>query len=188
MEPTIYKPSIYKGAGIYKAGAGGGGGSNFDFGQMLEPKTMPDGRIWATKNLIMAPFPHGAEAPNGDPAGDYIMDRGICMDKAALSFIVTNRGVICPGWNVPTRDEYQALFSACNFSYSTLNNAGFNIQLTGVKRNGAWDGFNQYAYYWTRTAGGIGTYRAYFKPSDPLDVNNASRDESLLAVRLIKDE
>ena len=26
MEPTIYKPSIYKGAGIYKAGAAGGGG------------------------------------------------------------------------------------------------------------------------------------------------------------------
>lgn len=25
MEPTIYKPSIYKGAGVYKAGAGGGG-------------------------------------------------------------------------------------------------------------------------------------------------------------------
>lgn len=31
MEPTIYKPSIYKGAGIYKAGAeGGGGGENPD--------------------------------------------------------------------------------------------------------------------------------------------------------------
>lgn len=28
MEPTIYKPSIYKGAGIYKTGAGGGGGVN----------------------------------------------------------------------------------------------------------------------------------------------------------------
>lgn len=30
MEPTIYKPSIYKGAGIYKAGgeSGGGGGSS----------------------------------------------------------------------------------------------------------------------------------------------------------------
>ena len=27
MEPTIYKPSIYKGAGIYKAGAAGGGGA-----------------------------------------------------------------------------------------------------------------------------------------------------------------
>jgi hypothetical protein len=26
MEPTIYKPSIYKGAGIYKVGAEGGGG------------------------------------------------------------------------------------------------------------------------------------------------------------------
>ena len=27
MEPTIYKPSIYNGAGIYKTGAGGGGGT-----------------------------------------------------------------------------------------------------------------------------------------------------------------
>ena len=26
MEPTIYKPSIYNGAGIYNNGAGGGGG------------------------------------------------------------------------------------------------------------------------------------------------------------------
>lgn len=26
MEPTIYKPSIYKGAGVYKTGAGAGGG------------------------------------------------------------------------------------------------------------------------------------------------------------------
>ena len=26
MEPTIYKPSIYKGTGIYNTGAGGGGG------------------------------------------------------------------------------------------------------------------------------------------------------------------
>lgn len=26
MEPTIYKPSIYKGAGIYKTGTEGGGG------------------------------------------------------------------------------------------------------------------------------------------------------------------
>ena len=28
MEPTIYNPSIYKGAGIYKAGAEGGGGGD----------------------------------------------------------------------------------------------------------------------------------------------------------------
>lgn len=30
MEPTIYKPSIYKGAGIYKTGAEGGGGGGSD--------------------------------------------------------------------------------------------------------------------------------------------------------------
>lgn len=34
MEPTIYKPSVYKGAGIYKTGAegGGGGGGNLPEG------------------------------------------------------------------------------------------------------------------------------------------------------------
>lgn len=31
MEPTIYKPNIYKGAGIYNTGAGGGGGVNGDY-------------------------------------------------------------------------------------------------------------------------------------------------------------
>ena len=45
MEPTIYKPSIYKGAGIYKTGLEGGGGvdddyetdfSNFDFIQKID--------------------------------------------------------------------------------------------------------------------------------------------------------
>lgn len=30
MEPTIYKPSIYNGAGIYKSAAGGGGGGGVD--------------------------------------------------------------------------------------------------------------------------------------------------------------
>ena len=37
MEPTIYKPSIYKGAGVYKTGAAGGGG-----GQILDGTTPPD--------------------------------------------------------------------------------------------------------------------------------------------------
>ena len=35
MEPTIYKPSIYNGAGIYNNGAGGGGGGGQDFGVFL---------------------------------------------------------------------------------------------------------------------------------------------------------
>lgn len=57
MEPTIYKPSIYEGAGVYKTGAGGGGGdgyetdfSNFDFTQKIDvPQkgflTFYDGRL-----------------------------------------------------------------------------------------------------------------------------------------------
>ena len=34
MEPTIYKPSIYKGAGIYNTGANGGGGGGDNYKKM----------------------------------------------------------------------------------------------------------------------------------------------------------
>lgn len=37
MEPTIYKPSIYKGAGIYKTGAEGGGGGGGDLPEGYTP-------------------------------------------------------------------------------------------------------------------------------------------------------
>lgn len=37
MEPMIYKPSIYKGAGIYKTGAGGGGGGGGDLPEGYTP-------------------------------------------------------------------------------------------------------------------------------------------------------
>ena len=37
MEPTIYKPSIYKGAGIYKIGADGGGGGGGDLPEGYTP-------------------------------------------------------------------------------------------------------------------------------------------------------
>lgn len=40
MEPTIYKPSIYKGAGIYKTGAeGGGGGGGVPYLKNIMPTT-----------------------------------------------------------------------------------------------------------------------------------------------------
>lgn len=40
MEPTIYKPSIYKGAGIYKGADGGGGGDLPDAFELLENKAI----------------------------------------------------------------------------------------------------------------------------------------------------
>jgi hypothetical protein len=64
MEPTIYKPSIYNGAGIYKAGAeGGGGGGDIE---LLKYVSVYDGtneiakkedkkysfRIGSTKNIF----------------------------------------------------------------------------------------------------------------------------------------
>lgn len=184
MEPTIYKPSIYKGAGIYKILAAGGGGNNFDFGQSLEAKLMPDGRTWATKNLTLAPFPDGATGYNNDSAN--IINYGLMMNWTAVQYIVNNKDVFCPGWNVPTKSEFDTLLNSCNRNYSQLNAAGFNIQLCGRKEPDSWDGLGTFGTLWTRTAGGVGHYRAFLQ--NGLIAVDATWNHSLIALRLIKDE
>lgn len=52
MEPTIYKPSIYKGAGIYKSGAeGGGGGLPDTYVQLLYLRNKNDAWVKIPANI-----------------------------------------------------------------------------------------------------------------------------------------
>lgn len=177
-------PTIYKGESIYKTGGGGGGVSNnFDIGQFLDGKLMPDGRMWATKNLIFAPWPNGAEPYNEQ--NSFLFDYGIYMNFDAIQFLVTNRSVLCPGWNVPTRNELLALFNSCNNNFNTLNGAGFNIQLGGGKRPDNWEGRTQYEFLWSRSSSSIGGWHAVIQ-SGLLAVSEIW-GSSLLNVRLIKD-
>lgn len=178
------RPTVYNASSVYKTGGGGGGSNNFDIGQFLDGKLMPDGRIWATKNISLIPFPNGANGPNADSS--LILGYGLCINWDALGYLISNKDIFCPGWNVPTRQEYLDLFNACNNQYSVLNGNGFNVQLTGTYRGGQWDGQAQYTFYWTRTSGGIGARVAYFKPSDPLQIAETWVTD-LLPVRLIKD-
>lgn len=159
-------------------------GSGFDIGQSLDGKLMPDGRIWATANLIFAPWPNGASPYDG--VNSYLLNYGIYMNWDAMQFLVTNRATFCPGWNVPTKAEIQALFTACNSNFNTLNAAGFNIQLGGGKRPDNWDGRAQYACIWSRTSSSIGGWHGLIQ-SGLLDVGEAWAS-SLINVRLIKDQ
>lgn len=181
------KPTIYNSPSIYKlGGSGGGGGSNFDFGQSLDAKVMPDGRTWATKNLILAPFPDGASGYADD--SNNIITYGLMMSFYAVQYIVTNKDLFCPGWNVPTRTEFKALLTSCNNNFSTLNSAGFNIQLCGRKASGGWEGINTFGEFWTRTAGSGGlSYKAFIQ-NGIVDCDNTQWNWALLGVRLIKDE
>lgn len=98
MEPTIYKPSIYKGAGIYKNGAGGGGDNGFklftDFSQYDENERMDYPIIGAANNPIDSLYTttkqkYGIKiiAPNNDlvaASNPYEFD--IDYKKICLSF------------------------------------------------------------------------------------------------------
>lgn len=101
MEPTIYKPSIYKGAGIYKTGAegGGGGGDLPDAFEFLENKAIRwNSNSYNTPNFNIATCDNGGKIyikiyqPNTDGTSGNIdnlfgMSNGGEPDEGAMLYI-----------------------------------------------------------------------------------------------------
>lgn len=101
MEPTIYKPSIYKGAGIYKNGAGGGGNNGIkiftDFSQYNENDRTDYPIIGTAANPFDSIYTITKEkyalklvAPNNDSASatsPYVFD--IDYSKIYISFKIS---------------------------------------------------------------------------------------------------
>jgi uncharacterized protein (TIGR02145 family) len=131
MEPTIYKPSIYKGAGIYKIGAegGGGGGGNtikigtHDYKWVL----MPDGKKWLAQNLELI-FPTlvigETSSTSSYPQAHYYDNNqttysvfggsrpcGLLYNQKAVDYLVNHNNLIA-GCHVPTTTEWNDLFSS----------------------------------------------------------------------------
>jgi uncharacterized protein (TIGR02145 family) len=144
MEPKIYKPSIYKGAGIYNGtggiyngcgvyndGAGGGGSDNIIGGREYPVVDMPDGKKWIACNLDYK-F-DGCEINgnnNNIPAawyydkneGLYNLDGqrpcGLLYNHYAVELLETNKDTLCPGWHVPSEAEWSNLISIIGSSVS----------------------------------------------------------------------
>lgn len=194
MEPTIYKPSIYKGAGIYKTGAEGGGGT-FDIIDEYEPAEMPDGRIWTTKNLYMIQYntKFGNVNSNSDrytsfvtgtPNQSNIIAGGLAYNFLQVQNFVANKNTFFPGWNIPTKTELETLRDAFG---GNLKNNTFKLQESATYNNGQIDyGATQ---IWTRTSYDSSfAYALYWRPGLVPNPVRGEYKSSLFYIRLIKDE
>lgn len=279
MEPTIYKPSIYNGAGIYKTGADGGGGglpylknimpttgvkivdekgyiggdflgvyypnyyNNFavvipgaDYstsglgtvtftdttvtigGRVYKTVTI-GGATWLAENLDYkfsgcgiggsgTPLTPNAWYYNNDEATygiDGTRKCGLLYNWYAVKFLNDNKETLCPGWHVPTTDEWTALadavggestagtkLKAANVSWASTPWAGADNYDFGVLPAGGYgsSGFGSAgyrAYIWTITeSSGNIAYNEYFDTNPAMNLATYNKTSGY-SVRLVKD-
>lgn len=132
MEPTIYKPSIYKGAGIYKTGAEGGGGNVnlYDFFEVVDNIYMND--------MYNAYPPYQlAETVNND---DFLLEASIFIPNTSINdsatFVVMNTYnsysqlvyLSCPGTVNPRTIRYSNNYKSNDITTPNLSqNVEFKI-------------------------------------------------------------
>lgn len=129
MEPTIYKPSIYKGAGIYKTGAEGGGQpqiyGSVTIGNRNYKTIQYNNKEWLAENLDYK-FEGclvGMVQINSPCCGYYNNDEDFSLDGSykcgllynwyAAKYLDDNKLTLLPsGWRVPTVSDYTDLLNS----------------------------------------------------------------------------
>ncbi len=198
MEPSIYKPSIYKGAGIYKTGTGGGGGggtSNFICGKKYKSVIMPDGKEWTVENLDLEITTSGA-AYYGDDKNTYGWEGKRYGQLYSQSLILSLQGLF-EGWRIPTDSDFNDLITAIStdvayklksktgwLNGNGIDAFGFNAVPAGNRTLRTFYSEGTANTFWT-----INTRISYYLDAG----NNLNRDASadpdncLYSIRLIRD-
>lgn len=127
---------------------------------------------------------------------------GLLYNWYAVKLLNDNRATLCPGWHVPTNDEWTALanavggastagtkLKAANVSWAT-SWVGTDDYDFGVLPTGNYDGnFNDVGFYssfWTITESGSDAYRKGF--DNGAAMSQATRSKYYgFSVRLVKD-
>lgn len=151
MEPTIYKPSIYNGNGIYKNGAEGGG--YVDIGGRTYRTVNIGGVTWLAENLDYKfsgcniggggkPSTPNAWYYNNDEATYGTRKCGLLYNWYAVKLLNDNKETLCPGWHVPTNDEWTALANAVGGT----STAGTKLKAANVSWANSWGGTDNYGF------------------------------------------
>lgn len=211
MEPMIYKPSIYKGEGIYNIGGGGGGG-DFDESQVIGNVTYKvkkiGNQIWTLQNLLLKNIniPIGVAGVPSTPACWYYGDNqyideqyGLLYNGYAVDYINANKATLINGWHIPTQAEWDELFtyvggrsvaaeklkSVNNWSFPRgLDTEGF-CALPAGRRNddGSYGGFGDDARFWAADSSSTNIMQGYW-PYVQVNTRPKSYGHS---IRLVKD-
>lgn len=126
MEPKIYKPSIYNGAGIYNTGSGGGGGGGgrVEIGGKFYSFVKIGSLFWTAQNLdyidsniILGGTPtydeNAAHAwyyqNNENDFGWSGKKLGLLYNNLAAEYLEQNKETILNGFRVPKEADFQNL-------------------------------------------------------------------------------
>lgn len=155
MEPTIYKPSIYKGTGVYNTGAGGGGGDT-DYIEINGKKynyVKIGNLFFTTKNLNeVLPGINYNSGRNTVSNCKYPNQGGQLQTATGLMYNCLSLQDIenaVEGWRIPTENDINNLYSQIGndglkirskfgwdyYNYESNDETGFNLIPTGYIRD-----------------------------------------------------
>ena len=193
-------------------------GSNIIGGKAYKTVAMPDGKVWLAENLDYKFCNIGG---SGDPstANAWYYDNdestygwngykcGLLYNWYAVKFLNDNRSYLCPGWHVPTDDEWSSLVTACGASagakLKALDNSvalgfpsgwngtddyGFSIMPSGYRLAGDFHNFGKTSTNWTISEVSYRVFQYYFtKDSSSVIRSDGNGKEDAFSVRLVKD-
>jgi uncharacterized protein (TIGR02145 family) len=133
---------------------------------------------------------------------DGVRKCGLLYNWYAVKLLNDNKATLCPGWHVPTNDEWTALanavggtstagtkLKATNVSWATswggTDDYGFGVLPTGAYY-GHFEGVGSYACFWTITESGSYAYERIFDTGATMK-QNTYNEISCFSVRLVKD-
>ena len=201
-KPTILKPTILNGNGVYNNGAGGGGA---DIDGIKYQTIIIDGVEWLAENLdfkwaglsigdnnLRQDIPQACYFKNNENLfGRNNKKYGLLYNFPAIQQIDS----LIDGWHVPTRDELQSLYNSLSpnyfghiqscFDYSLSETygegVGFNMPPCGYF-SGSWESFGIGFRIGSKTA----ISAASMATLEPTGMDNEGKNRRV-SVRLIKD-
>lgn len=188
-------------------------GFNVIGGKKYTTVRMPDGKIWLAENLDFK-FCNvgGGGTPSTSNAWYYYNDEstyswrgykcGLLYNWYAVKLLNDNRADLCPGWHVPTNDEWTALanavggastagtkLKAANVSWATswggTDDYGFGVLPAGYY-DGGFNGVGSRTNFWTITESGSNAYRQGFGTGAAMTYDAFYKNYGY-SVRLVKD-
>lgn len=210
-EPTVYKaPNVYK--------LQGGGGDENEIGGRVYNTVVINGVEWLAENLDYkfsgcniggsgTPSTPNAWYYNDDEATygiDGTRKCGLLYNWYAVKLLEDNKSTLCPGWHVPTSDEWTALsnavggtsnagtkLKAANVSWATswggIDAYGFTAFPAGNRNSGSFVGLGNRTDFWTATEySSSNAYYRYFDTGPSMNSYNLNKSNGY-SVRLVKD-